>query len=136
MLPAESSITLVRDRNNLLPLHTTNIATVIASPHGDPIDIPFHADLESADVLLLLLAIRPKSGAGTLTVPDDIQQLAKRHAHKTIAVAFGSPYILRELGEISTFVCAWGPQPVMQRAAMRALRGEIPFLGRLPVRIE
>jgi beta-N-acetylhexosaminidase len=133
---ADLSITLVRDRNNLLPLHTTNIATVISAPHGDPIDIPFHADLESADVLLLLLAIRPRSGAGAMTIPEDIKQLAKRHAHKTIAVAYGSPYILRELGDISTFVCAWAPQPVMQRAAMRALRGEIAFAGRLPVRIE
>jgi hypothetical protein len=126
----------VRDLRGLLPLRTNSVATFVVNPHNDPIDVAFHGDVESADVLLLLFAIRPKSGAGAMTVPHDIQQLAQRHAHKTVAVSFGSPYILRELGEASTFVCAWGPQPVMQRAAMRAIRGEIAFMGRLPVRIE
>ena len=84
----------------------------------------------------MLLAIRPKSGSGTLSVPEDIQRLAKLHARKTIAIAFGSPYILRELGDVSTFVCAWGPQPLMQVAAVRAVRGGIPMVGKLPVRIE
>jgi beta-N-acetylhexosaminidase len=138
---AERSITLVRDTHALLPLRTTNIATVIVNPHGDSLDDALRAigntvDVEQADVLLLLLAIRPKSGAGTIGVPDEIQQLAQRHAHKTIAIAFGSPYVLRDLGDISTFVCAWGPQPLLQIAAMRAIRGEIEMRGKLPVRID
>ncbi|MDP9195128.1 MAG: hypothetical protein M3P06_25810, partial [Acidobacteriota bacterium] len=137
---AERSITLVRDTHALLPLRTTNIATVIVSPHGDALDDAMHGlgasvEVDDADVLLLLLAIRPKSGAGTIGVPEDIRQLAQRHAHKTIAIAFGSPYVLRELGDVSTFVCAWGPQPLLQIAAMRALRGEIEMRGKLPVRI-
>jgi beta-N-acetylhexosaminidase len=134
---AERSITLIRDTHALLPLHARSIAAVISNPHGDSLDVIAQlantSDIENAEVLLLLLAIRPKSGAGTLAVPDDIRELARRHARKTIAVSFGSPYILRELGDVSTFVCAWAPQPVMQRAAMRALRGEIAITGRLPV---
>lgn len=131
---AERSITLVRDTNRLLPLRTSNVATVVVSPHGDPIelDLPRH-DVETAEVLVLLLALRAKSGAGAITVPDDIARLARRHAHKTIAIAFGSPYVLRELGEVSTFVCAWGVQPVLQDAALRAIRGEFVMTGVLPV---
>jgi beta-N-acetylhexosaminidase len=68
-------------------------------------------------------------------VPEPARELAERHAKRTIAVSFGSPYLLRELGEISTYLCAWGIQPVLQRAAMRALRGEAPMTGRLPVTI-
>lgn len=134
---AERSITLVRDTHNLLPLRTNNVATVVVSPHGDPIelDLPRHG-VESADVLVLLLALRPKSGAGAIVVPEEIAQLAKQHAHKTIAIAFGSPYVLRELGEISTFVCAWGVQPVLQDAALRAIRGELTMTGVLPVTID
>ena len=133
---AERSITLVRDTHGLLPLRTDNVATVVVSPHGDPIEIalPQH-DVESADVLLLLLALRPKSGAGAITVPEEIVRLATQHSHKTIAVAFGSPYILRELGDASTFVCAWGVQPVLQDAALRAIRGEFAMTGQLPVTI-
>jgi len=138
---AERSITLVRNTHALLPLRATSIATVVVNPHGDSLDEALRAlgettDIETAEVLLLLLAIRPKSGAGTIAVPEDIRQLARRHAHKTIAIAFGSPYVLRELGDVSTFVCAWGPQPLLQIAAVRAVRGEIGMPGRLPVRIE
>jgi hypothetical protein len=138
---AERSITLVRDTHALLPLRATYIATVIVNPHGDSLDdalrgLGANTDVETAEVLLLLLAIRPKSGAGTIGVPEDIRELARRHAGKTIAIAFGSPYVLRELGDVSTFVCAWGPQPLLQIAAMRALRGEIEMRGRLPVRID
>ncbi|HEU4887827.1 MAG TPA: hypothetical protein VFV49_08080, partial [Thermoanaerobaculia bacterium] len=124
--------------HGLLPLRTNSVTTVVVNPHGDPLDDALRelGDVDGADILLLLLAIRPKSGAGTLSVPEEIQQLAKRHAHKTIAIAFGSPYVLRELGDVSTFVCAWGPQPVMQVAAVRAVRGEIGMPGKLPVRIE
>jgi beta-N-acetylhexosaminidase len=135
---AQRSITLVRDTHNLLPLRTSRITAVVVNPHGDPLDDALRelGDIDGSDVLLLLLAIRPKSGAGTLSVPEQIQELARRHAHKTIAIAFGSPYILRELGDVSTFVCAWGPQPLLQVAAVRAVRGEIAMPGRLPVRIE
>jgi beta-N-acetylhexosaminidase len=135
---AERSITLVRDTNNLLPLRTNRITTVVVNPHGDPLDDALRelGDVDGSDVLLLLLAIRPKSGAGSLSVPPEIQDLAKRHAHKTIAIAFGSPYVLRELGDVSTFVCAWGPQPLLQIAAVRAVRGEIGMPGRLPVSIQ
>jgi hypothetical protein len=109
-----------------LPLRARKLAIVIVNPHGDAIDVGLeaNADAEDADVLLLLLAIRPRSGAGTIAVPEHIQRLAREHARKTIAISFGSPYILRELADVSTFVCAWGPQPVMQRAAMRAIRAQ------------
>ena len=131
---AERSIALVRDTHDLLPLRTANIATVVVSPHGDPVelDLPRH-DVATADVLVLLLALRPKSGAGPIMVPDDVARLAKQYAHKTIAIAFGSPYVLRELGDVSTFVCAWGVQPVLQDAALRAIRGEFVMTGALPV---
>jgi beta-N-acetylhexosaminidase len=132
---AERAIALVRDTNHLLPLRAKKISAVIVNPHADPIDVGLHSncDADSADVLILLLAIRPRSGAGSIAVPQAIRELAKKHAHKTIAISFGSPYVLRELGDVSTFVCAWGPQPVLQRAAMRAIRGETKMTGRVPV---
>jgi beta-N-acetylhexosaminidase len=138
---AERSITLVRDTAGLLPLKTTNVAVVTAAPHGDSLEpalralgLP-HVDPENADVVLLLLAVRPKSGAGNLSVPAAARDVAARYAAKTVAVSFGSPYTLRELGDVSTFLCAWGVQPVLQHAAVRALRGEAPIEGKLPVRV-
>ena len=54
-----------------------------------------------------------------------VEQLA-REGPPVIAVSFGSPYVVREIPSVSTFVCAWGVQPVLQRAAVAALRAN-PF---------
>ncbi|HKR64116.1 MAG TPA: hypothetical protein VJZ00_10315, partial [Thermoanaerobaculia bacterium] len=128
---ADRSIQILRDQSNLLPITKQaktfivtdqpepNPLTELAAPMIDDTTQPF--DIE-ADVLLLLLALRPKSGAGRIKVPEAARRLAEKHAKHTVAVSFGSPYVLRELGEISTFVCAWGIQPVMQRAAMKVLQ--------------
>jgi len=123
---ADRAVKIVQDTNNLLPLQAKKVAVVVVNPHNDPMNLGLEANSapDEADVVILALVIRPKSGAGTISVPEDIQLLAQRHAHKTIAISFGSPYVLRELGDVSTFICAWGPQPVMQRAAMRVLRGK------------
>ena len=129
------SVTLVRDERGLLPLTAKNLATRVYS--DDPLEqLPADAgNPDTADVLLLLLGARPKSGAGRIAIPEEARLLAEKHARKTIAVSFGSPYILRELGDVSTFVCAWGIQPVLQLAAMSAVRGEFEITGRLPVTI-
>ena len=132
---AQRSITLVRDTRGLLPLRAKKIA--VATFTDEPLNhlLAGSSTPEAADVLILNLAMRPRSGAGRIAVPEEARQLAEKHAHKTIAVSFGSPYILRELGDVSTFVCAWGIQPVLQIAATNALLGKAEFLGRLPVTI-
>jgi beta-N-acetylhexosaminidase len=88
-----------------------------------------------ADVVLLALAIRAVSGKGHLRLPDAARVLVERlppHV-KIVAVSFGSPYVLRDLPALRTYLCAWGTQPVLQTAAARALYGEAAIAGRLPV---
>ncbi|HET8774511.1 MAG TPA: glycoside hydrolase family 3 N-terminal domain-containing protein [Thermoanaerobaculia bacterium] len=130
---AQRSITLVRDTRGLLPLTAKKLA--VATFTDEPLDhlLTGNSTPDAADVLLLHLAMRPKSGAGRIAVPEEARRLAEKHADKTIAVSFGSPYILRELGDVSAFVCAWGIQPVLQIAATNALLGKAEFTGRLPV---
>lgn len=134
-LLAERAITLVRDTRGLLPLRD-NLSMRVFSE--DPLDVALKelaaaCTLGDAGTIVLLLGLRPRSGAGRIAVPDEAKRIAREHPERTVAVSFGSPYVLRELGDVSTFVCAWGPQPVLQRAAVRALRGEIAMRGRLPV---
>ncbi|HEY2091761.1 MAG TPA: glycoside hydrolase family 3 N-terminal domain-containing protein [Thermoanaerobaculia bacterium] len=93
---------------------------------------------KNADVILLGLAIRARSGAGQIAVPAVAQRMIEKLASlpaKKIAIAFGTPYLLREVPSISTYICAYGPQPVLQLAAARALFGETKFTGKLPVTI-
>ncbi len=91
----------------------------------------------AADVVLVALAIRMRSGAGHIAVPEAarlvIQMLPP--GTRTVGVAFGSPYVLRDLPSLETYLCAYGIQPVMQSAAVRALFGETAIGGKLPVTI-
>lgn len=120
---AERAIRVVRDTNKLLPLRGP-VKVIAVSPHNDPLDDALDAlpRSEDAEVIVLLLALRPKSGAGPIVVPEEIKRIAREHAERTIAVSFGSPYILAELGDVSTFIAAWGVQPVLQRAAVARMK--------------
>ena len=52
-----------------------------------------------------------------------------------MAISFGTPYLLRDIPTVGTYICAYGIQPVMQVAAISAIFGETAFSGRLPVTI-
>ena len=49
-----------------------------------------------------------------------------------VAVAFGSPYLLRDFPDLPTYLCAWGAQDVVQTAAVKALFGEAAIDGTAP----
>jgi hypothetical protein len=91
-----------------------------------------------ADVVLLALFVRFQSGRGSIVLPAAAKEAIERlpsSAPRVVAVSFGSPYVLRELPMLETYLCAWGAQTDMQVAAARALFGEAPITGRLPVTI-
>ena len=52
-----------------------------------------------------------------------------------ILISFGSPYLLRQVPEVPVYVCAYGAPESSQRAAIGALFGEYPVVGKLPVTI-
>jgi len=87
--------------------------------------------------VLLALAVRARSGAGHMALPqiarDAIAKLPPQV--KLAGISFGSPYVLRNLPSLQTYFAAYGIQPVMQQAAVRALFGEAAISGRLPVTI-
>jgi len=92
----------------------------------------------SADVIVVALAVRARSGAGTIAVPPIARQLLGRLAVSRapiVAVSFGSPYLLRDLPALRTYLCAYGIQPPLALAAVAALFGEAPIGGKLPVTI-
>jgi len=92
----------------------------------------------SADVVLIELTIRTRSGAGAVAVSPVMKSMLERLAStdaKLVAISFGNPYLLREVPFLRTYFAAWGVQPVMQHAIARALFGETPVTGRLPITI-
>jgi beta-N-acetylhexosaminidase len=111
---------------------------LLDSRSSDADVIPILDAAKNADVILLGLAIRTRSGAGQIAVPAVAQRAIETLASspaKRIGIAFGSPYLLREVPSLPTYICAYGPQPVLQIAAARALFGETKMTGRLPVTI-
>jgi beta-glucosidase-like glycosyl hydrolase len=96
---------------------------------------PIAAAVKDADVVIFALAVRARSGAGSIAVPEIARTLLMRMHAPVIAISFGTPYLLREIPTADTYVCAYGVQPVMQLAAVQALFGEAPISGKLPVTI-
>lgn len=65
---------------------------------------------------------------------DLVRAITDRH-RRTIVIAFGNPYFLRQVPFVSAYMIAWGGFPVTQRAAARALVGATDIVGRLPISI-
>ena len=83
-----------------------------------------------------------KEGAtavNTISVPDAtaalLQSILEAKREKTVVVSFGSPYFLADFPQIENYVCAYSNAVTSETGAVKALFGEIPFRGRLPVTI-
>jgi hypothetical protein len=98
---------------------------------------PITAAAQNADAVIFAMAVRTRSGSGSIAVPESARKLLADLAPRipTFAISFGTPYLLREIPDTGTYVCAYGIQPVMQVATVHALFGEAPVSGKLPVTI-
>src|SRR3954466_527849 len=85
---------------------------------------PIAAAAKDADVVIFALAVRARSGSGSIAVPEVARTLLAGLHTPVIAIAFRTPSLLREIPAAGTYLCAYGPQPVMQLAAVHALFGE------------
>jgi beta-glucosidase-like glycosyl hydrolase len=148
----ERSVTLVKALPGLLPLHNTGSTAVLCAGDADLyrsslVEKTFHPPLSlngAAESLanppgrVVVVAIftsvtawKGSSGIGE----DDRRAILRLIASpaRTIVVSFGSPYVLRHFPEAQALVAAYEPTEAAQTAVLRALQGEAPFRGRLPV---
>ncbi len=58
-----------------------------------------------------------------------------RAASRTVVLAMGNPYVVQDFPAIQNYVCAFSNATVSETAAVKAIFGEIPIRGRLPVTI-
>jgi len=54
---------------------------------------------------------------------------------RTVVLAMGNPYVVRDFPAIQNYVCAFSNATVSETAAVKAIFGEIPISGHLPVTI-
>jgi beta-N-acetylhexosaminidase len=64
-----------------------------------------------------------------------LQQLIDHAAQKTAVVAMGNPYLASDFPKIENYICTFSNATVSEIAAIKALFGEIPIRGHLPVTI-
>jgi beta-N-acetylhexosaminidase len=58
-----------------------------------------------------------------------------RAAERTVVLAMGNPYVVQDFPAIQNYVCAFSNATVSETAAVKAIFGEIPISGHLPVTI-
>lgn len=85
-------------------------------------------------------AIRSGSGWKNTVAMDDatgglLNMVLDRAAPRTVVVALGNPYVIGDFPAIQNYMCTFSNATVSETAAVKALFGEIPIRGRLPVTI-
>jgi beta-N-acetylhexosaminidase len=64
-----------------------------------------------------------------------LQQVLDQAAGKTEVIAMGNPYVGANFPKVQNYMCTFSNASVSEIAAVKALFGEIPIRGRLPVSI-
>jgi beta-N-acetylhexosaminidase len=86
-------------------------------------------------------AIRTAEGSLKNTVAMDeatgslLNAILDRAASRTIVLAMGNPYVVQDFPAIENYLCAFSNATVSETAAIKAIFGEIPIGGHLPVTI-
>jgi beta-N-acetylhexosaminidase len=119
----------------------------------DPNTAAFSADailatVEKAQMVVAAVYMVP-SGGKAIRLGDSItnsvsladapgtllKAILQRAGERTVVVAMGSPYIGTDFPDIQNYLCTFSNASVSEISAARALFGEIPIHGRLPVTI-
>jgi beta-N-acetylhexosaminidase len=80
-----------------------------------------------------------RSGIGGVAATDPtgvlLQQILDHAAPKTMVVAVGNPYLASDFPAIQNYLCTFSTASISEVSAAKALFGEIPIQGHLPVTI-
>jgi beta-N-acetylhexosaminidase len=93
---------------------------------------------DTYDVAILALFVRVSDRKGNVDVPPEQAALAEQIFHSgkpVITVGFGSPYLIENFPQAETWLGVFGISDVAQISVARALFGQIPIGGHLPVTI-
>jgi beta-N-acetylhexosaminidase len=94
---------------------------------------------KAAKLIIVAMYGRVRSGqsnSGALPEPGmrALRKLLGRKA-PVAGVSFGNPYLLQSFPDLKTYMVAYGDMPSLQRAAARAISGEIDISGKLPINL-
>ena len=92
------------------------------------------ADMVDAVVVTAFIRVAAYKGSIDLTEAQTalIKDLAAMQK-PFVFVIFGSPYLLHHIPELPSYVVTYDTHPAAEMAAVKAITGEIPFKGKLPI---
>lgn len=93
---------------------------------------------DSYDAAIAALFVRVADRKGNVGFPEDQRAFVNQllAAGKPVAVAsFGSPYLIERFPNAKAWLAAFSANAVSQRAAARALFGQVAIQGRIPVTV-
>jgi beta-N-acetylhexosaminidase len=97
------------------------------------------ADQAQAVVAAVYATPTPGSMKNSVAVADAtgtlLHRLLEQAAGKTVVVAVGNPYMVADFPKIDNYLCTFSNETVSEISAVKALFGEIPIHGHLPVSI-
>ncbi len=93
------------------------------------------AAIARGSVAVFAAAGKPAAACGTVGLNPALGGLigATARARPTILVSLGNPYLISLLPEVGSYLIGWCSNPVTELAVARALAGEAPITGRLPI---
>ncbi len=97
------------------------------------------ASLDRYDAVIAGVFVRTYSGSGRMDLAEPIvrllQDLGRQSAGKRpfIACLFGNPYVAMVLGDVPAIIETFDLHDHAEAAAVRALSGDAPISGRLPI---
>jgi beta-N-acetylhexosaminidase len=90
------------------------------------------------DLAIAALFVRVADGKGNVGIPDDQRRFVNQlvaTGKPVVVAAFGSPYLIGAFPNVRTWLAEFATSDVAQRAAARAMVGEVAVSGKIPVTV-
>ncbi len=97
--------------------------------------------VDQAKIVIAAVYVVPTAGKiGNMVAMSDatgtlLDQVLDHAAKRTVVIAMGNPYLAEDFPKIENYMCTFSNASVSEIAAVKALFGEIPVRGHLPVSI-
>jgi beta-N-acetylhexosaminidase len=116
-----------------------NVVSLSVTPRTSPAEFDLIRKLASfSDCVIVNGFIRAAAFKGSIDLNENQLELLKslsRSNKPFVFVMYGSPYLLTFVTELPTYILAYEYYAGAEEAALKAVLGEIPFKGRLPIEL-
>jgi beta-N-acetylhexosaminidase len=101
----------------------------------------YEREVQDAALVIYTTDVGPQASRGSIRLSQRATLFLELTRNRIAAgfpslfVSYGSPYVIWEIAGVHNFVCCYSHSDNAQRALVKAMLGEIPFAGKLPVKM-